>query len=97
MDALRQDVISVTGAAIVCGVVMALSPKGSAKSVLKMLCGLFLAFTVIRPVTKIDLEALIDEFTLSYSIDGDAMAAFGENLSREAMAERIKAQTEAYI
>ena len=97
MASARQYVISVTAAAIACAVVLSLSPKGAAHGVLKMLCGIFLTFTVLSPISRIDFGELIEDFTLRYDLDGEAAAAFGEELSRDAMADIIKAETEAYI
>ena len=49
MEALRQYVISVVAAAMLCGIVVRLFPNGSGKQVGKLICGLFLAYTVLSP------------------------------------------------
>lgn len=96
MEMLRQYVISVAAAAMICGVVTSLFQTGTAKEVVKLICGLFLAFTVLSPVSKLDFSELTD-FRFSYSEDAAEAAALGENLAQESMADIIKAETEAYI
>lgn len=96
MERLREYVISVTAAAIICGIVTGLSQKDSTQKMLKLVCGLFLAVTVVRPITRIDLTALTDVSLISFS-EAEEAAAMGENLSRNALAELIKEETEAYI
>lgn len=96
MEDLRQYVISVVCAAIFCGILLSLLQKSSARDILKLLCGLFLAFTVIRPISQIG-ELDLSDFGLSYSEDAAQAAALGEKYTREAMAEIIIEETEAYI
>lgn len=96
MEALRQYIISVTTAAMIGGIITGLFQNGTAKEVVKLICGVFLAFTVMRPVAGLDFEELL-EVDLLYSQDAEEAAALGENLARESMADIIKAETEAYI
>lgn len=96
MDALRQYIISVVAAAMICGIITGLFQKGTAREIIKLVCGLFLAYTVLAPVTRLDFNQLT---TLPFSGATDAAeaAAVGESLSKEALAERIKEETQAYI
>ena len=55
MEALRQYVISVVAAAMLCGIVVRLFPNGSGKQMGKLICGLFLAYTVLSPISRVDL------------------------------------------
>lgn len=96
MEAVRQYVVSVVSAALICGIVTGLMKKGTAQEVVKLICGLFLTFTVIRPITQLDLSEFSD-FGLSYSQDAARASAMGENLARESLTDIIKAETEAYI
>lgn len=96
MDALRQYVISVVAAAIVCGIVTGVMKEGTAQAVVKLICGLFLTFAVLRPIARLDLADL-GNFGLSLSRDAEQAAAVGENLARDALADIIKRETEAYI
>ena len=96
MEALRQYVISVVAAAMLCGIVVRLFPNGSGKQVGKLICGLFLAYTVLSPISRVDFSNLPD-FSLGCMDDAKDAAAMGENLARDSMADIIKEETEAYI
>ena len=96
MEGLRQYVISVTTAAIVCGMLTAVLKKGTMQSLVKLLCGFFLAFTFLNPIGKLELKALPENWALDYQAASDA-AQEGERYARNSLAEIIKEQTEAYI
>ncbi len=96
MEWLRQYVISVTTAAIVCGIVTSLLKSSSVKEVVKLICGVFLAYTVLAPITGMDFSDLA-AFYPSYSQDAGEASALGEDLARETKADIIKRETEAYI
>lgn len=96
MEALRQYVISVVAAAMICGIVTGLFPAGTGKQVVKLICGLFLAYTVLSPVSRMDFSELTN-FSLRCMDDAEEAAAVGENLTRNSMADIIKAESEAYI
>ena len=96
MEALRQYVISVTAAAVLCGIVIGLFPRGNSQRIAKLICGLFLAYTVLSPVSRVDFSQL-PEFSLQCMDDAQAAVTAGENLARKSTAEIIKEETEAYI
>ena len=97
MDGIRQYVISVTAAAVMCGILKGLlQGKGTIPAVFKLVSGLFLVFTVLGPVTKIDLTEL-PVVSTEYLQDAQAASLQGEKLAAEAVADIIKQQTEAYI
>lgn len=96
MHALAEYIICVSAAAFVCGIVNSLMPKGPAKEVLKLVGGLFLAFSVIRPVADIRIPELA-EVSASWQEEASEAAALGEEMAREAAAESIKQELEAYI
>ncbi len=45
---------AIAGAALVCAAALVVTPKGSVKGVLKLLCGVVLLLVVIKPVLKLD-------------------------------------------
>ena len=96
MEGLRQYVISVTTAAIVCGMLTAMLKKGAMQSLVKLLCGFFLAFSFLNPIGRLELKALPEDLGLDYREASDA-AQEGERYTRNSIAEIIKEQTEAYI
>ena len=97
MEEIREYVLSVVCAAIVCSIVSVLAgQKGTAAPMRKLLYGLFLCLTVIRPVAKLRME----DFTLyteDLNRDALAAAAMGTGIYEESLAEIISEQTEAYI
>lgn len=97
MDALREYILSVTAAAVLCGILRSIvGEKGTAAGLVKLICGLFLAFTVIRPVAEVELT----EFTLlTADISEDAREAVstGEDYARDSLSQIIKSEAEAYI
>ena len=97
MESLGQYIVSVAAAAILCGIVRSIAgEKGAGSGVIRLVCGIFLAFVVIRPVRDIQLPD-VGLWLDSFSAQAQEASAMGENLSREAMADIIKARTAAYI
>ena len=96
MQGLAEYVISITAAAFVCGIVRNLMPKGTAKEILRLVGGLFLAFTVIRPVANIQIPDLTIVEDL-HRQEAAAAVSQGENMVLESLAGSIKQELEAYI
>lgn len=97
MEQLRQYVLSVAAAAILVGILTGLASKNDSSCVLlRMIGGLFLAFTVIRPVVSLDVGN-IQSYIAAFSENGAASVAEGENLAMDAYCSYIKTETEAYI
>lgn len=94
MDVIRQYFLSVVTAAVFCGIVNSLTKKRTSQAVVKLLAGIFLTFTVIRPLAQLDLE---DVKLPSFTDDAQYAALEGEILARETMVDIIKSETEAYI
>lgn len=97
MDALRQYILSITVAAILCGLVLSIAPKGQFQGILKLVCGVFLALLVMEPITRLDPQQIVSRFTGNWDTEGEAAAAFGEEAARDSMASYIKREAEAYI
>lgn len=97
MESFRSYILSVTAAALILGIVSSIvDPKSSAGGLVKLIGGLYLTFVVIQPLANFDFDA-VDDFWLAFSVDGRAVSTAGENLAKDAMADIIKAETEAYI
>ena len=70
--------------------------KGTTGSIIKLVCSLFLSFSVIRPIAQIRVE----EFSLYSSgiLDrSEEAAAIGKEISDDAISRIIKQETQAYI
>lgn len=97
MNEAGQYILSVGLAALTVGILTSLTDSKTATGTLiRMVCGLFLAFTVIKPVAGLNFDYL-EAFAQSYSEAGEASAAMGETLANEALREIIKREAEAYI
>lgn len=96
MDFLRQYVLSIVAASIISGIVMGFMHGGTVKQLLKLVCGLFLAFMVIAPVRQLEPGDFFSKEEIEASIGKD-IAHMGEEMAEQAMADIIKAETEAYI
>ena len=85
------------GAALVCGIVYRLvGEKGTLATLTKLICGLFLAFMLIRPVAELDLSALTD-WAVRYEDQATLVVEDGQSRTRKALAGLITQQTQAYI
>ena len=96
MDGIRQYIFTVIAAALLCGVLSSIFHQGKSKDLLRILCGIFLAFTVLKPITGADLSKLLEE-SLFFESDAEQTAALGENMAHQAMTELIKEKSQAYI
>lgn len=97
MDGIRQYLLSVIAAAIICSIIISLVDKKSAGSALiKLLCGVFMTLTVVSPLVQIRLSDFSAYFS-GLRANADAVVAIGEAESKNAMTAIIKQKTEAYI
>lgn len=97
MEGIREYLLQVTAAALLCGVAVGfLGKKDTLGAVIKMLAGIFMALAVVGPWVDIRLDSLLD-ITENFSLSASAAAASGENSAREAMAEIIIEETRSYI
>ncbi len=96
MEQIRQYVLSVIAAAILCGIVDAITPNKKAAPMRKLLTGIFMTFVAIRPLADIQLTAL-PSFADTYTSQAVAAVAEGEIITQQANAAIIKPRVEAYI
>lgn len=97
MGSIREYIFSVASAAVICGILNPLmEKKGSAGSLGKLFCGVFLAITLIRPFTDISFGALTDWLDES-NAEASAVVMDGEQTLNDSMREVIKNKCEAYI
>lgn len=97
MKALSAYILSVTAAAILLGILQSLTDKKTSISALiRLIGGIFLAFTVIAPIADIEFDLLFD-IPLSFTQDGTSITIQGYNESQQQLRNSIKQQCEAYI
>ena len=97
MEHIREYLLSVTAAALVCGMIRSLAgEKGSIGGLVRLLCGIFLSLTVIRPLADIRLQEF-SFFADEILDDARSAAEEGTDYAYSAMARHIKESCEAYI
>lgn len=97
MEELGKYILSVTASAIIVGILSSvIDGKSASGALVKLVGGLCLTVAVIRPVVNFDFDALL-AFSEDFSAEGEIAAAEGQDISRRAMADIIKSETEAYI
>ncbi len=97
MESIRQYLITIASAAIICGMVTAFfGKKSSYSAVIKLLTGIFMAVAVISPWIKLQFSD-ISEYIQGISLDGENISVQGENIAHDEFQSIIKAQAEAYI
>ena len=97
MESIRDYLLGITAAALVCGTVTALAgKKGTIGAIIKAMCGVFMTLTVVNPWTSLRLDP-VSGFSDSILREAEELGAEGENMSREALADGIKTAAETYI
>ena len=97
MLSLRQYILSVATAGLICAVTQHLCEKnGSIQSVLRIVTGLLLMFTVLQPLADVSFDALGD-LSSGFSEEAQDAVAAGKDYAKEAISAIIKERTEAYI
>lgn len=97
MAEIREYLIGVTVAAILCGIVTALSgEKGFLGAVMKLLTGLLMALALVSPWVTISLDGLFG-WTEAVKTDAESVVQQGQSLGEETYRQVIKERLEAYI
>ena len=97
MQDIGKYILSVGMASLIVAIITEFSEKKSSTGMLiRMVCGLFLAFTVINPLTNLNFE-ILETFSGSYSHDAEAAVSVGTAKSEDALRDIIKQETETYI
>lgn len=55
-ESLRSWIISIICAAMFCGIVISITPKGRVHSAVKLLCGIVMIFSILSPITKLNFS-----------------------------------------
>ena len=96
MQALGRYVAGLTAAALISGILLSMFPKGRMRSLIQLVCGIFLTVTALSPGMEVSLPDLT-QYTSEYLSTGEALSQLGENNAREETHQRIKDMLEAYI
>lgn len=97
MEGVREYLLTVTCAALLCGILCAMvDEKHNGGALVKLLCGVFMSLTMILPLSRVSLERIdLDRWEIRQ--EGESAAEAGLEYARQAKMQIIKSQTEAYI
>lgn len=96
MAVFRQYVLSLTAAALLGGMLLSCVPEGSTRKVLRLVCGILLTVTALKPLGQMRLPDL-DALTGEYRHQAETAAAMGQEMARVETQEGIRKALEAYI
>lgn len=97
MEMIRDYLLRLTAAAILCGIVTGfLGKKGALGSIIRFLTGIVMTLTVISPWGQFRIGDLTCFFE-DLNIQAGGISHDGERAAQDAIADIIKSETEAYI
>lgn len=88
--------LSVICAALVCSILTDMSAKTSFEKLIRLLCSVFLAVTVVYPLIRYRFPGWNVDMSIFQPGDEDAVAQ-GEKIYFQSIASIIRTETEAYI
>ena len=96
MGSLREYVIRIVAAALLCGIVIRLTQHSTSGKIVRLLCGVFMTIVLIQPLasTNVSLwESILPDITQ----EAEAVTAEGAAAAEDIRREYIKQRVEAYI
>ena len=92
---MKQYIVSVITAALICGILTGIMNECGVKQLLKLLCGLFLTFTVLQPIAHFTVPEIPD--LEEFSAEAEKASMEGKRITEDAFTRIITDQAEAYI
>ena len=92
MVLVKEYLLSLTAAAIVSCILKMIPVGKPTASLIKLLCGVFMACVLIKPVIHLKLDDF-SSFDQFYSAEAQTAVAMGEEAAMKKMCEVIKANT----
>lgn len=97
MDGVAGYILNIIAAVIVCTVAKHLiGDKNPSGKLIKVICGVFIAVTMIAPVVDFRIDRYIDNVE-QYISEATACADTGNQIAEKEMTDIIKQKMEAYI
>lgn len=97
MDGLREFVVHISATAMICALIVRLTQgNGATKMIIKLLCGVAMAVSIVQPIKQIDMIN-IDDFGVRFQDEADQAVQLGKNTAIETWSESISQGIEAYI
>ena len=97
MEGVRQYILTVIAAAILCSIICSLVVgKGTYTAVLKVICGLFLTITIMSPVINIEIIDL-EEYFKGLQFEADAVVDEGQMIAHNEKIALMQQNLEAFL
>ena len=96
MDGLREYVVGVVSAALLCGIVTRLTRNNASGEMIRMLCGVFMTIVVIQPIAG-KQSHLWESALPDAAQQAEIVSKEGAEAAEDFRREFIKERTEAYI
>ena len=97
MDGIREYLVQVTAAGMICGVVnMIAGKKGSVAASVRIMTVILMTVTMASPLVRLRLTGISD-FLSDIRYDGSMYAQQGSQTSKDAVSDIIRERSEAYI
>ncbi len=97
MAEVRAYILSVTAAGLLCGMANAMAGKfGPVATVLRLITGIVMACVIVQPF-GILLTGNLENYIRDLDIQTTAAVQAGTDLAQNALCDRIKSETQAYI
>lgn len=97
MEAVAEYILSIVCGAILCGIVTKIPfQDGTAKKLLVIITGIFMVFTLIKPLAAVELKDPATWLT-EFNLDAQSAVEEGEAQTNIALQQSIKAALETYI
>ena len=96
MEGIREYLLGVIAAAILCSVISQFAAKdGLLSAGIKLICGVFMVVALVSPIIKIRIDPT--RIFSDVSLEANGITETAANASRESVSAIIKEQTQAYI
>ncbi len=96
MEVVRQYTLSLLCAAVIVGILLDLSEKTFFQKQLRLVCGIFFAFILLRPLLSFRFPNMT-QFRGNYLTQAEEAASQGKDIRIRSQAMLIRQETEAYI
>jgi len=96
VDTLRQYLLCLIGAALLCSIVTSTVNCTKNKDLIKLLCGLFLLLCLMKPFHRIDFSEIM-KWSDAYAEEANNAVEAGKEITSERMLRCIKEELETYI
>lgn len=97
MGKIAEYMLCITAAGILCAVIRSvLDPSTAIGKIVKVICGVFMAVTLLSPLMGLDLE-YISDYLKEYKTISASATEEGTQMAYEELSGIIKQQTQSYI